>query len=251
MITIVMACYGNLEKSKMSYKSVIENTDVPFKFIIIEQNSPDGSREWAKSIDNKNVHVCLSEENKGLIYARNYGIDNIHPETKYIMFFDNDIYAPKNWASRMVGFMDHYKEVGISGPASNFAGTPQLVQYSDEIKFGDKDQVDRIEQRSQSLRKRVPAFNYAPISWPVVGFAFFVRREVIEQVGYFDSNIPGEWDDTDYCRSAEKFNWRLAYINNIYIHHWGHASKTVMGNQYTYENQESSKEYIKKKWGWI
>lgn len=251
MITIIMACYGNLEKSKMSYKSIIENTDVPFKLVLIEQNSPDGSREWAKSIDDERVQVHLPDENNGLVYARNYGLDNIHPDSEYVMFFDNDIYAPKNWASKMTKFMDSHPEVGIMGPASNFAGNPQLVVYDDKIEFEDEDAVKKIEQRSVALSAKSPEFQYAPKAWPVVGFAFFARRAVVDQVGHFDEDLPGEWDDTDYCRSAEKNGWRLAYVKNIYVHHWGHASKSVRGTQYTHDNQVKSQEVLQKKWGWV
>jgi len=251
MITIVMACYGNLEKSKMSYESIIRNTDVPFRLIIVEQNSPDGSREWASSIEDDRVHVYLPEENNGLVYAHNYGIENMHPDSDYIMFFDNDIYAPKRWAGRFVSFMDEHQEIGIAGPASNFAGNPQLVEYPNKINFDDEDAIIRIEQRSNALVSKTNKFDYAPKSWPVVGFAFFVRRKVVDQIGKFDDNIPGEWDDTDYCRSAEKNGWRLAYVKNIYIHHWGHASKSVEGTQYTNENHDKSKNYIMEKWGWV
>lgn len=251
MITIIMACYGNLDKSVMSYESILKNTDVPFKLIVVEQNSPDKSREWASSLNDDRVHVHLPEKNKGLVYARNYGLENIHPDSKYIMFFDNDIYAPKNWASRMVDFMERHQNVGASGPASNFAGNPQLVEFNKKINFTDEDAIHRIEERSIAIKTKKPEFQYAPKNWPVVGFALFIREKAAKQIGFFDNNITGEWDDTDYCRSIEKQGWKLAYINNIYIHHWGHSSKGVQGSQYTHKNQEESKEYIKKKWGWI
>jgi len=244
-INIVTSAFNNLEMTKIMYESVKKYTDVPYKHIIVENNSVDGTREWLKSIDDPNLEKIFPEKNLGGVGARNVGIDNMDEDSGYFVSTDNDIVFTEYWASRFVDFMEKNKTVGISGPSTNFAGNPQIIK--DVPKFS-IDDIEGIQSFSENIYKKYPSFSIAPDTWPVVGFCFFVRREVINQVGKFDENLVSWADETDYCRRAEIRGWKMAYINYIYIHHWGHASKGTPGAHYITEMSKSI-EYFKNKWG--
>jgi GT2 family glycosyltransferase len=248
-LNIIMATYGNLEKSKIAYESIMRNTDVYFKLIVIDQNSPDGTKEFLQSLPKRdNVHVEFFPQNKGLVYARNFGIDNLDKDAEFVVFFDNDIVATPCWASRMVEFFRQHPEVGVAGPASNFAGTPQLIEGVPNFNFNE---IEKIEDFSEEVYNKYPEFKHVPYRWTVVGFSMFLRRTVVDQVGHFDVNISGEWDDSDYCHRIEDLDWGMVYVDYIYIHHWGHASHDIVGHQYTGENHDKTVQYMIEKWGSI
>jgi len=248
-IEIIMSAFNNIEMTKIAVESILEFTNVDFSLTIVENNSTeDNSREWVNSLSDKRIKKRLPIENVGGVGARNIGIKDLDKDSKYVVFVDNDIVVTKNWSSRLIDFMEKNKEVGICGPGSNFAGNPQLIEGLNKL---DMNQLNVIQERSEEIYKqKYPNFTIAPEAWPVVGFCMFMRKELVDSIGKFDEKLVAGWDDTDYCRRAEKEKWKLAYVNYVYIHHWGHASKgtkNAHGSFYT----NKSKKYMLKKWGWI
>ena len=48
-----------------------------------------------------------------------------------------------------------------------------------------------------------------------------VRREVVEQVGYFDEDFFAYQEDTDYCRRTRLAGWKIFYVPTAQITHYG------------------------------
>jgi glycosyltransferase involved in cell wall biosynthesis len=69
-------------------KSIKKNN--PFEIIIVDGNSKDGSIEIGKNY----TDIILSDEGKGLAYARQLGADTAKGE--YIAYVDSDIEIPEN-----------------------------------------------------------------------------------------------------------------------------------------------------------
>lgn len=247
-LEIIVSAYNNIEMTKLCYRSIMENTTIPFRLIIVENCGSDGTREWLKTLkEDENFKIYLPDNNIGGVGVRNYGIENLQNDTEFFISADNDTVFTKYWDIRMEKFFSDHKDVGLAGPASNFAGNPQLIQNLEKLELGD---YDAIQKRSEEIYKKFPKFDYAPKDWPVVGFSMFIPRHIVDKIGKFDINLIAGWDDTDYSRRIEKIGYKLAYIHYIYIHHWGHASKGTPGAHYTSEAIKS-REYMLNKWGWI
>ena len=244
-ISIVMSAYNNLDLTKIAYKSITENTDVPYRLTIVENNSADDSREWLMQLEDENVNKIFPEKNVGCVGARNLGIKDLNEDTEHVVFMDNDIVATKGWASSLVEFMEENQNIGICGPVTNFAGNPQLI---DGLTVLDYSEIDAIEERAEKIRRGNKSHSIAPNKWPIVGFCFFVRRKVIDVVGLFDNKLVAFGDETDYCLRAESNGWKLSYVNNVYVHHWGHASKKTEG-AHGKEDLKKSRIYFRNKWG--
>ena len=48
-----------------------------------------------------------------------------------------------------------------------------------------------------------------------------VRREVINQIGYFDERYFAYQEDSDYCLQARKTGWKIYYIPQAQVIHFG------------------------------
>jgi GT2 family glycosyltransferase len=247
-IEIVISAYNNLDMTKMAYNTLKKYTDISYKITIIENKSLDGSRDWVYNIKDDNLKKIFPENNVGGVGARNLGIRSLDKDTDYVVFSDNDVVYTEKWASRIYEFMKNHKEIGISGPCSNFAGNPQLVSGIPQLSLNDEEEIQNISKNIYDKKKG--SFTLPPKDWPVVGFCMIVDKKVIDKIGEFDENLVAGWDDTDYCRRTTRNGFGLAYINYVYIHHWGHASKSTVGAHSTPETIKS-REYMLRKWGWI
>jgi GT2 family glycosyltransferase len=61
------------------------------------------------------------------------------------------------------------------------------------------------------------------LAW-VSGFAFFIRRSLWEQVGGFDPKIPDYGNEFELCSRVAEKGYRMVWIRNSYIHHFGGQS---------------------------
>ena len=65
MITTLIVTYNRLEFLKQSIYSVLNQTVIPDKLLIYNNNSSDGTKEYLDSLDNNTVHVVNASINTG------------------------------------------------------------------------------------------------------------------------------------------------------------------------------------------
>lgn len=82
---------------------------------------------------------------------------------------------------------------------------------------------------------------------PIAFIAVYIKRELIEKIGYLDENFDEYgYDDVDYCRRAQQAGYQLAVTPHVAIIHWDDAHATFKRNP-TWPH-EKNREYFKRKW---
>ena len=250
-VNIIIAAYNKWDSTQKAIESVFRNSPkCSYKFIFVNSASTDETHEEiCKTYNNfDNFLYIKSDENGGCGIARNIGLREIDEDCEYIILLDNDVIVTKNWCDNMIDFMEKHQEIGICGPCSNFAGSPQLIENVPEFNT-----VDDIENFAKNYKHKIE-FTYVPPKWPVIGFCFLIRRETFNNVGLFDENYKFYgYEDTDYCYRAEKLGWRLSYYYKTFIYHKGHGSLDALASNGInwVKFCEENKEYFKEKHGWI
>lgn len=109
-VAIFTLTYGRLEYTKRMFQSLCDSTAYPFDWFIWDNNSQDGTKEWAENLDPKKVNVF------GLYKAKNYGItggsngvvdfiksDPLGNKYGIIIKVDNDCeFMTKHWLDDLV-----------------------------------------------------------------------------------------------------------------------------------------------------
>lgn len=243
-LNILMLCLNNREKTQITVESVISKVEGDFKFIILNNGSTDDTKEYLNSLTNEKIYVVHSEKNLGVAIGRNTAMQHLDDDCEFIMIIDNDIVATDKFANKLLDFMKKHPDIGICGPCTNFAGTPQ------QIKTPSLESIEDIHQFAASYRSP-NEFSYVPHKWTVIGFCMLVRRGLINQLGNFDENFKlYGCEDNDLCYRAQKAGWRLAYVMSVYVHHWGHGGLSQLGEEGT-EQWAENREYFKRKNGFL
>jgi len=244
-INIVMPAYGESELTKRSVRSILQNTYHNFKLIVVNNGLPETDFAVKEFLDHPNILYLVSETNTGCGGGRNIGMREMDEEFDYLFIVDSDIYVPKNWDKKMVSFMENHKEVGLAGPSTNYAGSPQLVKNCPELKTDEDVEMYAVEF------EKTGGHQIVPIRWPVIGFCMIIRKETFNKVGFFDEVFKFYGcEDNDYCWRVQCAGWQLSYITNIFIYHHGHGGFNLLnGDEVNYWGK--NQEYFKKKHGWI
>jgi glycosyltransferase involved in cell wall biosynthesis/GT2 family glycosyltransferase len=89
-ITIVMLSYGRSDKTLEAVRSLRDNVRIPFRLLLIDNNSGDEVREQLEAAQSENefLELTLLKENLGCTRGRMYALQFVN--TDYVMFVDND-----------------------------------------------------------------------------------------------------------------------------------------------------------------
>lgn len=253
-LAIGVAIFNQLEYTKETIMSILNYTSIPFKLILVDDNSSEaGMREYLDSLVERFEFITLlrNEEQKGLPYNLNEIIDH-SKEYEYVVFSNSDVFVTPGWAEEMITSMERYKGIGVLGPITSHcyredqklpvAERNKIIWQEPEIlKFGQWCR-DMFQGQIMVLGQNNQLEN-------ISGFFFMVRRDVIDKIGYFDERFGlGSFEEDDFNRRAQltkydvKDFYKLAINRNTYVHHRGHSTfrsaKGVNSNQLWQKNQQ-------------
>lgn len=218
-VVIVIPVRNSGESFRMTIMSIIQNFQYPYKIIIVEAESRDGTAEYcdilAKLYDFIEVYHIKAE---GTTKAYNYGIDKAgdldvlltQDDVIFQRWIGRDLLATLNEAGRMedCGIATVQNGWGVSGPL-----------YCNGFKW-------------------------------VGTWCMYIPRKTINKIGKLDENMnPGDGDDIDYSYAVVNAGLKTYVVPDMYVDH--HRKFSI---DHEHEHQDIKKrnsEYFKKKWNII
>ncbi|HRY36358.1 MAG TPA: glycosyltransferase family 2 protein [Candidatus Magasanikbacteria bacterium] len=150
---------------------------------------------------------------------------------RYYFAINRDTIIPENsnTIERLVKFMDEHPKIGCIGPKLlNMDGTLQYTCYRfdfraifikplKQINFDKK--YEWVKKYSDYLIMKDFDHNETrPVDW-VLGAAMVVRKEVVDQIGWFDPRYFMYLEDCDWCHNMWEHGWPVYYVHDIVILH--------------------------------
>ncbi len=114
-VSVLMSTYNRSEALPNAIESILDQTYTDFEFIIINDGSSDDTDAQIKHYAEKDPRIVYlkNEENKGLIYSLNRGLDVARG--KYVVRMDDDDKSVPFRLERQVWAMDVHPEITIMG----------------------------------------------------------------------------------------------------------------------------------------
>lgn len=152
-------------------------------------------------------------------------------EARYYFALNRDTIIPDNAKTieRLIRFMDDHPKIGCIGPKLlNMDGTLQYSCYRfdlpsivikplKQINFDKK--YTWVKKHTDRLLMMDFDHNATrPVDW-VLGAAMIVRKEVADQVGWFDDRYFMYLEDADWCHRMWEAGWPVYYVHDITIKH--------------------------------
>jgi len=143
----------------------------------------------------------------------------------YLCLLNSDtVVTPWSWSAAKQAF-EFDSKIVVTGPSTSWASTKQVIPKAKHCRHYWNDfQIFAFAQKYVEAHKHSDWVDLPEIS----GFAFFIRREVWENFGGFDENLPDYGNETELCIHLSKSGCRLVWTPNSYIHHFGKLSYSDM-----------------------
>lgn len=196
------------------------------EIIVVENHSSDGTVEMLRQ-DYPYVQLIENETNAGFVRPMNQAM---HAASgRYVLLLNPDTVVLPGAVDSLIDFFAKNPQAGICGPKvlnrdrslqkSCRRGEPRPVAVLSYF-LG----LSKLFPRSKYFGGYLMNYMDEDALHEVAGVAgscMLVRREVIEQIGYLDERFFAYQEDADYCFQARKAGWKIYYVPQAQIIHYG------------------------------
>lgn len=112
-VTVIMPVYNGEKYIREAVESVLNQTYTDFLLLCIDDCSSDHSVEILHQFRDTRMKVVQNQENKGIAYTRNRGLELA--ETEYIAFLDDDDIAMPYRLKHEIEYLDCHPEIQVVG----------------------------------------------------------------------------------------------------------------------------------------
>jgi O-antigen biosynthesis protein len=230
LASIIIPCWNQLEFTRHCIAALMRHTREPWELIVVNNGSTDGTKDYLAGMrDAAPVRVTAIDNatNRGFPAAINQGLKAARGE--YLVLLNNDVVVTDGWLEQLIALTAAKTDpeeraesaIGLVGPMSNYAASPQLVEnvpYSDLKEMPAFARRWRDQHQGKWLRVR-----------KLSGFCLIMKRAVYDAVGGLDERFGmGFFDDDDLAERARRAGFSLAVARDLFVHHFG--SRTFAGN---------------------
>jgi len=230
---IIIPVWNQLDVTKDCVASIVKNTDLPFRLIVIDNGSDRETAEYLRARAGEklpNVRLVRNETNLGFVKAVNQGLEAA--DAAYVCVMNNDTLATAGWLDEMLEVMKSDPRLGIVNPSSNTSGQIPPEEMG-------------IDEYAASLKKyagRTQELNTCR------GFCMLIRTEVIRRIGLLDERYSiGYFEETDFCKRAQRAGFMLGRAKAAYVYHEEGTSFKALGDRQSIF-RENERIYFKR-WG--
>ncbi len=214
---IIIPIYNAYDCVVECIESVIKNTDLKNNcLVLIDDKSTDKRiKILLENYKNKypNLVVLFNKVNLGFVGTVNRGM---HYSDHDVLLLNSDTEVTKNWLDKIQKCAYSGEKIATVTPLSNnatLASVPKSFVPNDIPKgLSLEEMAELVEKCSKREYPEIPTGH---------GFCLYIKRDVLNEVGYFDEETYGRGygEENDFCFRALNKGYRHLLCDDTYIYH--------------------------------
>ncbi|MGC2064235.1 MAG: glycosyltransferase, partial [Thermodesulfovibrionales bacterium] len=222
--SIVMPVYNGFECIEDCINSILMHTDLSYHSLILINDQSTDPRitgylcQLGEKRNGEHIALLANNDNLGFVKTINRGMQQT---TDDVIILNSDTVVTKGWVEKLQRAAYSKPRVATATPLSNYVtinGIPEPFKFNPVPLGMDVDSFGAFLERI-SLR-------YYPEVPAGVGFCMYIKRAVLDDLGYFDDAKfeKGYAEETDFCMRALKKGYLHVIDDATYIYHVGGVS---------------------------
>lgn len=216
---VIIPVYNAYDAVNECIKTVINNTDLKEnRLILIDDKSTDERiipllNNFKKDNKDKDIVILVNEKNLGFVGTVNKGMKYSDND---VLLLNSDTEVPKNWLKNMKKCAYSGEKIATVTALSNnatLASVPKGLERNEipkNINF--EEYASIVEKCSYCDYPELPTAH---------GFCMYIRREVLNIVGYFDEETFGKGygEENDFSFRCLNYGYRNLLCDNVIVYH--------------------------------
>jgi GT2 family glycosyltransferase len=212
-VAVVIPTYGPPELALAAVKSIRATTRRHrVRIVVADDGSPP--QHVARLEAERGVELIRGERQRGFAANANRGLRAVRADEDAVLL-NSDLIAHRGWLERMQYGAYRDPGVGIVGPKLLYPdGT---IQSAGTIR-----NPGAPEWFDHAHRFKPAAHPQATVPQPylaMTGAALYIKREVIDAIGYLDEGYGMAYEDVDYCLRAWDAGYQVRYYPHASLTH--------------------------------
>jgi GT2 family glycosyltransferase len=207
-VTIVVVPRERFSCTRQSLESVFAHTQLPYKLIYVDGNSPAPVRRYLEQqAAAKGFKLLRTESYLYPNQARNLGLAQV--DTPYVVFLDNDVIVSPNWLTALVRCAEETNATIVGPLMCQHEPIHEIVHFAGGESHIWVDQTGRrrLREKMYDQGKRVSDIcdRLSRTQTELAEFhCVLVRRSIFEQIGQLDEALLNTKEHLDFCMSTRQ-----------------------------------------------
>lgn len=220
VVAIIVVNWNLKEKTADCLRS-LQQVETPHQVVVVDNGSTDNSAEYLIQ-QFPHVTFLVLPKNVGFGAACNMAIRQVLNEQNcdYVFLLNNDATVHAQTLDKMLQAARQQPEAGILGPKIYYSQRHDVLWYAGaRCRRGVLAAADtgrgQVDVGQFDTRQEVDF---------VFGAAMLIHHSVFAEIGFFDPRFFLYLEDMDFCLRAQKAGFRLLFVPNAIVWHYGSAS---------------------------
>jgi len=242
MISICVSNYKSLGFLKLLYGSVKKYTKVKYEFIVHDDCSNDGSKEW---LENSGIKYSISEKNEG-----NSSLNHAVKQAKfqYIFVPNADHFVLPNWDISLLKEIDSFKSQGIDKfliALRNIEPSYTNPEFA-HCNCGYTAETFNEQKLLKFYLNEMPEYNF--VDTIQYSYPHLLSKSMWDDIGGFSPEYYPGWSiDVDFCAKLYVNGCRnFKLLAKPFVYHFINGSYRTRTKE---ENSRNGWDIFQKKWG--
>lgn len=220
-VTIIIPNYNGLHFMEPCMRALERQTCQEFELLVVDNGSSDGSVDWLKEHDIPSIFL---EENTGFSGAVNVGIRAA--KTPYVILLNNDTEAEPEYVEELVKAIEQSDRI--------FSVSPKMVQMYHKELIDDAGDMYSIMgwAYQRGVGQEVGRYEKPCHIFSACAGAAIYRREVFDEIGYFDEMHFAYLEDIDVGYRAKIAGYYNRYCPQAVVYHVGSGTSGSKYNSF-------------------
>jgi O-antigen biosynthesis protein len=239
--SIVIVSYNSAAFLPACIESVLAQDFPDVEIIVVDNASADGSADAAGRFPA--VRLIRSDRNLGFAGGANAGLRAAKGQILCVL--NPDVMLRQDWLREITSALLRDEKAGIAGSKLLYPDGKTIQHAGGEIQrpeavtghtgYGETDQGQYDEVRECDF---------------VTGAALAAKRDVLEQIGYFDESFyPAYFEEPDLCLRAKQAGYKTVYVPSAVAIHHESATLSMRSEEYFRLHHANRLRFVAKHWG--
>lgn len=237
-VDIIIPVFNGLKLLQECIDSIRKHTNPPYRIVIVNDGSTDPHvSKYLTGLEEDHIHVLTNKRNMGFVESANLGFAFSKDD---VVLLNSDTVLTPGWLEKMYRCAYSSDAIGTVTPLSNNGTICSIPKFPESNRIPEGFTADSFADLVESVSEE----DYPPIP-TAVGFCVYVKRSLLEKVGYFDSSFsPGYGEENDLCMRALEAGFLSVLDDATFVYHRGEASFTTRADSL----RESHRQILHKKY---